>query len=168
MNSLIRLYPPEWRRRYGSELAELAADSPGWRTRVDLVRGALDAWTRSPGGDQVAQRLTRLAAVLMVLPLLFLGINLANEVTGSESHILDALFRSPLGEWLVVLSPFVALALVLLPGVRINFDRQQSEPAITIAIHLGRFQILILAAAALTALAFLVYAFFENYVPRAG
>src|SRR4026207_1381962 len=42
---LIRLYPPAWRRRYGRELAELLAARPAsFRTAVDLVAGAVDAW----------------------------------------------------------------------------------------------------------------------------
>ena len=45
MTWLIRLYPPAWRRRYGQELAELLAAQPAsFRTAVDLVAGAVDAW----------------------------------------------------------------------------------------------------------------------------
>ena len=45
MTWLIRLYPPAWRRRYGRELAELLAAQPAsFRTAVDLVAGAVDAW----------------------------------------------------------------------------------------------------------------------------
>jgi hypothetical protein len=39
------LYPPAWRRRYGLELAELLATQPvSYRTAIDLVAGAIDAW----------------------------------------------------------------------------------------------------------------------------
>ncbi len=45
MTWLIRLYPPAWRRRYGEELAELLATQPtSFRTGIDLVAGAIDAW----------------------------------------------------------------------------------------------------------------------------
>lgn len=45
MTWLIRLYPPAWRRRYGRELAELLATQPAsFRTAIDLVAGAVDAW----------------------------------------------------------------------------------------------------------------------------
>ena len=45
MTWLIGLYPPAWRRRYGRELAELIAVQPmSFRTAVDLVAGAVDAW----------------------------------------------------------------------------------------------------------------------------
>lgn len=116
----------------------------------------------------MTQRLTKLAAVLMVMPLTFLVMNLANEVIGSERFSLDPVFGSRVSEWVVVLSPFVAVALVLLPGVRITFDRQPAAPAMTVALRLGRFQVLVLAAAAITAIAFLGYGFVENFVPRNG
>jgi hypothetical protein len=35
-------------------------------------------------------------------------------------------------------------------------------------LRLGRFQVLVLAAAAITAIAFLGYGFVENFVPRNG
>jgi hypothetical protein len=42
---LIRLYPPAWRRRYGAELEELLAAQPAsFRTAIDVVAGAADAW----------------------------------------------------------------------------------------------------------------------------
>lgn len=168
MSKLIKLYPPEWRRRYGGELEEVAAASPGWRTEIDLIRGAIDAWTRSPGGDYLNQRLTKLAAALMVLPLFFLGMNVTNELRGSEGLLFESFFGSWFGERLVVLGPFAALALVLAPSVKIGIDRQHQDPAVSISLRLGRFQLLILAMSALTAIAFLGYAFVENYAIRSG
>ena len=45
MSRLVRLYPPAWRDRYLAELEDLLADRPPTvRDRVDIVRGALDAW----------------------------------------------------------------------------------------------------------------------------
>lgn len=168
MSRLIKLYPPEWRRRYGEELEEVAAASPGWRTEFDLIRGAIDAWTISPGGDRMTQRLTKLAAALMVLPLLFLGMNLVNELTGSQGILLEPFFRSWFGEWVVVLGPFLAGVLVLLPGLKVNMDHERQSPALSMTLRLGRFQLIVLVVAALTAIAFLGYGFVENYVPRTG
>jgi hypothetical protein len=49
MSALLRLYPRSWRDRYGDEMqALLEAAPPGRRRRLDLVRGALDAWVRPP------------------------------------------------------------------------------------------------------------------------
>lgn len=45
MSALLRLYPGAWRSRYGAEMEVLLEDRrPGLRVRLDLVRGALDAW----------------------------------------------------------------------------------------------------------------------------
>lgn len=42
---VLRLYPPAWRRRYEPEVLEILALRPINRSaRLDLVRGALDAW----------------------------------------------------------------------------------------------------------------------------
>ncbi|MEX1170347.1 MAG: hypothetical protein WEE50_09425, partial [Chloroflexota bacterium] len=47
MSALLKLYPPAWRARYGDEMASLLDERPlSGRDRVDLVRGALDAWLR--------------------------------------------------------------------------------------------------------------------------
>ncbi len=167
MSRLVKLYPPDWRRRYGEELEEAAAASPGWRTRIDLVRGAIDAWTRSRGGNQVTDRLTKVAAALMLLPLLFLIMNLVNEITGSERILLEPFFASRIGEIAVVFSPFVALALVTFPSLTFAIDRQQGQ-GLSVSLRLGRFQLLVLAVAAVTAIAFLGYAFLENFVLRVG
>jgi hypothetical protein len=44
---LLRLYPRAWRARYRDEmLAVLEQHGTGWRTRLDLIRGALDAHLR--------------------------------------------------------------------------------------------------------------------------
>ena len=45
MRALLRLYPGAWRSRYGDEMeALLEQRPPGRRERLDLLRGALDAW----------------------------------------------------------------------------------------------------------------------------
>jgi len=45
MSRLVRLYPPAWRQRYGDEFIELIAQRrPSLVERVDIARGALDAW----------------------------------------------------------------------------------------------------------------------------
>lgn len=51
--ALIRLYPRDWRRRYGAEMAEMVAAQPmTLRAATDLLAGAIDArlypqWTRA-------------------------------------------------------------------------------------------------------------------------
>ena len=47
----VRRYPRWWRDRYADELLALLEDRPaGWRDRLDLARGALDAHLRGSGG----------------------------------------------------------------------------------------------------------------------
>ncbi|MEM9529742.1 MAG: hypothetical protein AAGA23_02360 [Pseudomonadota bacterium] len=45
MKWILKLYPPSWRARYGSELAEHLSQEPfRLRTAADLLAGAADAW----------------------------------------------------------------------------------------------------------------------------
>jgi hypothetical protein len=44
---LLKLYPPRWRRRYEAEFRALIASQPfSFFTALDIVGGAIDAWTR--------------------------------------------------------------------------------------------------------------------------
>lgn len=52
--SLVRLYPPAWRRRYGDEMLALLEVGPlRSRVRLDLLRGAVDAWLHPPTPSRV-------------------------------------------------------------------------------------------------------------------
>jgi hypothetical protein len=45
VSPLLRLYPSSWRARYGGEMQALLEERPHrQRDRLDLVRGAIDAW----------------------------------------------------------------------------------------------------------------------------
>ncbi len=45
----LRLYPRSWRKRYGAEMVALLEDRPPTRRdRIDLARGAIDAWLHPP------------------------------------------------------------------------------------------------------------------------
>ena len=49
MRSLLKLYPSAWRARYGDEVEALIEQRRlGRRERLDLIRGALDAWVHPP------------------------------------------------------------------------------------------------------------------------
>ena len=74
MSRLVRLYPPAWRERYLAEFADLLAERPpSLRDRIDIVRGAADAWLRpqvagraprpDSGGRSVAALVAALAGV---------------------------------------------------------------------------------------------------------
>ena len=47
MTWLLKLYPPRWRRRYGEEfLALIAQQRFSFVTVLDIIGGAIDAWTQ--------------------------------------------------------------------------------------------------------------------------
>ena len=47
MTWLLKLYPPQWRRRYGEEfLALIAQQRSSFATVFDIIGGAIDAWTQ--------------------------------------------------------------------------------------------------------------------------
>lgn len=47
MTWLLKLYPPRWRRRYGEEFVALIASQPfSFFTVLDIIGGAIDAWTQ--------------------------------------------------------------------------------------------------------------------------
>jgi len=49
VSALLRLYPGPWRARYGEEMEALLEERrPDRRERLDLIRGALDAWMHPP------------------------------------------------------------------------------------------------------------------------
>ena len=84
MSWLIRLYPPAWRRRYGRELAELVATQPAsFRTAIDLVVGAVDAWL-NPQSSTVAMAVDPKSEGAMVAKMLKL------RCTGNGSHYTGA------------------------------------------------------------------------------
>lgn len=57
MKWILRLYPPEFQRRYRSEMeTQLSPDLPKLRTALDLIAGAVDAWRNR---DLVSQPLPK-------------------------------------------------------------------------------------------------------------
>lgn len=47
MTWLLALYPSRWRKRYGAEFQALIAPQPfSFGTAVDIIGGAIDAWTQ--------------------------------------------------------------------------------------------------------------------------
>ena len=74
MSRLVHLYPRAWRDRYLAELEDLLADRPPTvRDRLDIVRGAFDAWihpqlvARAPrpdGGIGAGRRVASISAMV--------------------------------------------------------------------------------------------------------
>jgi len=60
----VRLYPAQWRQRYGEEFETLIEDSsPGWRTTFDVVKGAIRMQLHVPSFPKLALLLS-LAGVM--------------------------------------------------------------------------------------------------------
>jgi hypothetical protein len=84
MTWLVKLYPPAWRRRYGRELAELVATQPvSYRTVIDLVAGAVDAWL-NPQSSTAVTTTDAKGAETMLSTMLQLGSG-GHEVTKADS-----------------------------------------------------------------------------------
>ena len=72
--SLLRLYPPAWRARYGDEFAELlAARRPTLRDRLDIVRGAIDARLHPQVVGASAQRVATVGDRVLALAAVVVG-----------------------------------------------------------------------------------------------
>ena len=67
---LLRSYPPDWRERYGAELATLLEETQlSWRVRLDVMRAGLTQRLRGSGlaGDDLPVREQLRSGVLLVL-----------------------------------------------------------------------------------------------------
>jgi hypothetical protein len=77
MNPLLRLYPREWRERYGDEMSEILTDrTPGPSLVLDVVLGALDARKRehmTRGRVEEASMMTSIRSI-HPLALLLMGV----------------------------------------------------------------------------------------------
>jgi hypothetical protein len=83
---LIKLYPRAWRRRYGRELAELLATQPAsFRTAVDLVAGAVDAWVNPQSSTAVTTTEAKGAGAMLPKMLQLKSCGYGSDVTVSDS-----------------------------------------------------------------------------------
>ncbi|MGH8872691.1 MAG: hypothetical protein ACRDWS_12005 [Acidimicrobiia bacterium] len=92
--------------------------------------------------------------------------NLINERRGTDHLIFEPFFLSWLGTALVVLGPFAAAALIVLPAAHLSLERRPGGPVFGNRLELGRFQSLVLTLPLLTGTTFAGYVFVENYTPR--
>ena len=93
----LSLYPAWWRRRYGAEAAAILEQTPtSSRAALDLLRGALDAWTRQRPPQPFFARLGDEARHVIVLAQKE-AYALHHNYVGTE-HILLGLLAAPDGE----------------------------------------------------------------------
>jgi hypothetical protein len=175
---LLRLYPRQWRDRYGDELEELVESvglSPS--TAFDLVANAISerlrpAARRTAGGpsmtpDRPGWGTTALAIVgfIVLLPtLLFISFSVLIYNVGVPVHRIRSIIEvaisiAPIDIGFAVL-PFVALAVAAAPLLRLSLsrDRQRGEIVARVALRPLRARIpnVIVAALATAAITVLV------------
>jgi hypothetical protein len=122
--TILRVYPPAWRARYGDELATLIEElGGGWRVRLDVVRGGLAERVRAlglRGRDPRAQAREGAILVLYAWTLFVLGgCGIAKaaehwqETTPAGDHALPAAAYDALVVGAAVGSAFVLLGVAL-------------------------------------------------------
>lgn len=143
MRLALRLYPDAWRRRYGPEVEQLIDDgraSPG--DLVDLVAHAPSTKTLQDEVMRMNGRLTahplRLAiiAAVIMLPTAFLvGIAVLKYIVGvpgpfdSIEPTVTPIVTHPLGETILVLAPYVAFLLAIVPFTRLRVGWREGRLA---------------------------------------
>ncbi len=154
---LLRLYPGDWRARYGDELRDLVAETGlGSRTALDIVRAAAHerqrqialaltggatvtigpAW-RHPSGWALTGVALMAPTALFVLGSLLayqLGIGAANLAMESANSWLAAQPR--IVDLALVLAPLLALLVAVVPLVRLEVRQGEGGREATIAIRL--------------------------------
>jgi hypothetical protein len=150
-STLLALYPPAWRRRYGDELDALILDiqadgrDTGWRVRADLVRSAARERLRG-GGDPSRRVRGGSSLVLWAWALFALGGAIVAKTSEHWQRTLPAdSAASAAFSGLVVIS--VAVAAVITGGITVTL------PAIWRLLRAGgwpRIRARVLCATALT------------------
>ena len=141
MRIALRLYPDAWRRRYGPEVRQLIDDgrtSPA--DLLDLVSRAPIAATFRGGASTVNRRLAahpiRLALVALAIMLptaVFVGVAVLKYVIGVPGPF-DAIeptvtpfITNPIGETILLLAPYAAFALAILPFARLRLGWREGR-----------------------------------------
>jgi hypothetical protein len=128
----MRLYPRDWRARYGEEFDVLLDVSPkGWRTKVDAVRGALDAHWRTPGLMKRLLPAVLLLAVDVVIG--WLNYHAADDVQPVAAALIVAgfgfTFWRPRLAWLFIPALWLAVPASSVVGYAANYHPGVVKPA---------------------------------------
>lgn len=146
---LVNLYPAAWRQRYGDEYLALleAAVENGvltWRSRLDIVRGAVDAHLHPactvPGGAPMNQQFVfRIAAVGAILSTVLIALGLLNSARLPEDE----------AEFLLLISPVALLPLAIALHVlfRAAAPRASRLTAVIGLFGMGTFLLAVIAGA---------------------
>ena len=184
---LLLAFPRAWRRRYGRELAELTREvGIGPRVALDLLRaGARQRWraVQAIYMEDAAMyigpawrhptRWAIIGAAILVPTALFVGgsmlahqvgISALRGVTDPVGRWLDAL---PMANLLLVVAPAAAAAAALAPLLRLDLPGESGTAEAAIGIRLRTLNLLV-AAAAVTVAAALLWYFVGEFAPRAA
>jgi len=175
MSRLVHLYPRAWRDRYLAELEDLLADRPPTvRDRLDIVRGAFDAWihpqlaARAPrpdGSIGVGRRVASIAAMVGG------GLWIAGGLTMNAAPMLRGLGYKDSTTGLIVLASGAVITALAAVGLAIATTRR-SRPTMTAAMAMLIGAALIFAPWPLLAIGLFGYAFatipFGLLLARAG
>ena len=143
MRLALRLYPDAWRRRYGPEVGQLIDDGSARPTDLlDLVSHAPVVATFRGAASTMSERLAAhpvrlaLVALAITLPTAFLvAVAVLKYVLGVPGPF-DAIeptatpfVTHPIGETILVLAPYVAFALAILPFARVRVGWREGRLA---------------------------------------
>jgi hypothetical protein len=143
MRLALRLYPDAWRRRYGPEVGKLIDDGSARPTDLlDLVSHAPVVATFRGAASTMNERLTahpvRLALIALAItfPTAFLvAVAVLKYVLGVPGPF-DAIeptatpiVTHPIGETILVLAPYAAFALAILPFARVRLGWREGRLA---------------------------------------
>lgn len=176
MRLALALYPVAWRRRYGPEIRQLIDD--GRTSPADLIDLIGHAPLRSTIQEETSTMTRYLSAhpvataVVALLALIPTGAvvtaSLLKYVGGVAAPFdtiepaMTSLIANPIGEKLLLLAPFGALALAILPFARLRLTRREGRLAGVAEIAAPYLNVVVgLVAAALIA-TMGVYWFAEN------
>ena len=153
-----RIYPPDWRARYGAEFDMLISQEPATvAVLIDVVRGGLGrrvhSWfaRRDPGENRMRDpiRLGTIACVVVLPTLVLVSLAILKYIIGVPGPFdaieptMTPIVTHPIGESVVVLAPYVALGLAILPitrvrtgwrGGRITASAELSAPLLNVAV----------------------------------
>lgn len=143
MRIALRLYPGGWRRRYGPEIRQLIDDgraSPA--DLLDLVSHAPLVTTFRGGTSAMNGHLSahpiRIALVALAITLpttLLVGVAVLKYVLGvpgpfdAVEPTMTPFVTHPIGETILVLAPYVAFGLAILPFTRLRLGWKEGRLA---------------------------------------
>jgi len=176
MRLALRLYPDAWRRRYGPEVRQLIDDgraSPA--DFADLISHApLTATFRGEASTMNRHLVAhpgRLALVALAITLptaFFVSIAVLKYVLGAPGPF-DAIeptvtpfITHPIGETVVVLAPYVALALAILPFARLRLGWREGRVAASAEVAVPLTNLLVGALSATLIVVMGIYWMAEN------